>query len=251
MLIPVKTLKGYKLDSIDGEIGKAKEVYFDDLHWGARYLVADTGNWLTGVQVLISPYALGSVDKLKERITVNLTKNQIEKSPSLSSNKPVSRQFEAEYYGYYGWPTYWNGSYMWGYYPGIVRDRKDWIPESHQKQTMDSHLRSTSAVSGYHVQAKDGEVGHVVDFIIDDEVWAIRYLIIDTTNWFGGKKVLISPKWIDHISWNDSKVFINLSIEEIKESPDYSEEVLLTRDYEAQLHNFYKQNVYWPDKKES
>ncbi len=250
MLIKSKTLKGYKLNAIDGEIGRAKEFYFDDEHWTVRYLVADTGNWLTGLQVLISPYAMGAANKVKENIAVNLSKEQIENSPSLLSDKPVSRQFENAYYGYYGWPSYWSGSYMWGNYPDIMRDSKDWKPANEQKDEGDSHLRSTNAVSGYHIQANDGEIGHVVDFIIDDQTWAIRYLIIDTTNWFGGKKVLISPRWIDRISWNDSKVFINLSCEEIKQAPEYSEEALLTRDYESQLHKYYNRNVYWSEKPE-
>ncbi len=250
MLIKAKTLKGYKLDANDGEIGRAKEFYFDDLHWTVRYLVADTGNWLTGLQVLISPYAMGSANIQKENIKVNLSKKQIENSPSLFTDKPVSRQFENDYYGYYGWPTYWSGSFMWGNYPEIMRDSKDWKPANQQKDEGDSHLRSTNAVSGYHIQAIDGEIGHVDDFIIDGQTWAIRYLIIDTTNWFGGKKVLISPKWIDHISWNDSKVFVNLSSEEIKQAPEYSVEVLLTRDYETQLHKYYKRNVYWHEKPE-
>ncbi len=247
MLIKAKTLKGYKLDSKDGEIGKVKEFYFDDQHWAVRYLVADTGNWLTGNQVLISPYALDSVNKEEEQIGINLTKKQIEDSPSLNSDKPVSRQFEVSYYGYYGYPMYWGGSYMWGYYPNIVRDSKEWKKTVQEEKSWDSHLRSTNDVSGHHIQAKNGEIGHVADFVIDDETWAIRYLIIDTTNWFGGKKVLISPKWIDQISWNDSKVFVNLSSEEIRQAPEYSEEDLLTRDYETQLHQHYNRNVYWSE----
>lgn len=250
MLIKAKTLKGYKLDSKDGKIGRAKEFYFDDKHWAVRYLVADTGNWLTGIQVLISPYAMGSANNLTEEISINLSKEQIENCPSLFSDKPVSRQFENDYYGYYGWPTYWSGSYMWGNYPGIMRDSKDWKPDNQHENSGDPNLRSTNEVSGYHIQANDDEIGHVVDFIIDDETWAIRYLIIDTTNWFAGKKVLISPKWIDHISWNDSKVFVNLSAEEIRQAPEYSEEDLLTRDYETQLHQHYNRNVYWSEKHE-
>src|SRR5664279_5211850 len=123
MLSKANTLKGYKLDGIDGEIGKVKEFYFDDRHWTIRYLVADTGNWLTGRQVLISPHALTAADKEEQHIAVNLTKKQIEDSPSLESDKPVSRQFELSYYAYYGWPMYWGGPFMWGPYPYIVHER--------------------------------------------------------------------------------------------------------------------------------
>lgn len=250
MLIKAKTLKGYKLDVIDGEIGKAKELYFDDFHWTVRYLLADTGNWLTGKQMLISPYVMDHANNLKENIDINLTKEQIENSPSLISDKPVSRQFENEYFSYYGWPSYWSGEFMWGPYPDIIRDRKDWNPIDQNKNSEDPRLRSTNAVTGYHIHAIDGDIGHVVDFIIDDKTWAIRYLIIDTQNWFAGKKVLISPKWIDHISWEESKVFVNLSCEEIRQAPEYTEEALLTRDYEIQLHKYYIRNVYWSEKPE-
>jgi sporulation protein YlmC with PRC-barrel domain len=111
----------------------------------------------------------------------------------------------------------------------------------------DSHLRSTHEVSGYHIQAADGEVGHVEDFIIDDETWAIRYLIIDTRNWWPGKKVLVSPQWIERVSWSESKVFVNLSRESIKQSPEHTEESLLTRDYETGLHRHYNRQGYWVD----
>lgn len=246
MLFNAKTLSGYKLNSFDGELGKAKEFYFDDQHWAIRYLVADTGNWLTGRKVLISPYALVEVNKEAEYIDINLTKKQIENSPSLKSDKPVSQQFEQLYYGYYGWPAYWAGAEMWGYYPSILRDSKQWKENvKEQKKTWDSHLRSTNEVSGYHIQAKDGDIGHVEDFIVDDETWAIRYLIIDTKNWWSGKKVLISPQWIERFSLNDSKVSVNLTREMIKQAPEYIEDNLLTRDYENELHKFYNRKGYW------
>lgn len=251
MLFKTKILKGYKLDVNDGEIGKAKEFYFDDLNWAVRYLVADTGNWLTGRQVLISPYALISVNQEAETIGINLNKKQIEESPSVDNNKPVSKQFEMAYYGYYGWPAYYIGIHMWGAYPYLMRDIKEQkILKEEEKKSWNPNLRSTNTVSGLHIQGSDGEIGHVADFIIDDETWAIRYLIIDTKNWWTGKKIMISPKWIDQISWNDSKVLINLSMEVIKKAPEYTEETLLSRDYEIQLHKYYKRKGYWSEKPE-
>jgi hypothetical protein len=247
MLIKAKTLKGYKLNGLDGEIGKVKEFYFDDQYWVIRYLVADTGNWLTDRGVLISPYALIAVNKDSELIDIDLTKKQIEDSPTLNSDKPVSRQFEEAYYSYYQWPMYWGGPKMWGSYPYIVREH-DKLKESTQgEKAWDLHLRSTNAVSGHNIQAKDGEIGHVEDFLIDDETWAIRYLIIDTRNWWPGKKVLVSPLWIDRVSWNELKVFVSLSRESIKQSPEYSEKSLLTRDYETKLHRHYNREGYWVD----
>jgi uncharacterized protein YrrD len=247
MLHKAKTLKGYTLHSRDGEIGKVKEFYFDDHHWTIRYLVADTGNWLPGRLVLISPHAMVAVSEEEHHITINLTKKQIEDSPALDSDKPVSRQFEEAYHGYYGYSMYWGGPFAGGAYPYLVRGQEERRESPEGEKAWDPQLRSTHAVSGYHIQAVDGEVGHVEDFILDDEAWAIRYLVIDTRNWWPGKKVLISPRWIERVSWSDAKVFIDLSREAIKQSSEYTEASLLTRDYEAELHQHYNRQGYWVD----
>jgi uncharacterized protein YrrD len=247
MLYKTKTLQGYKLDSLNGVIGKAQEFYFDDQYWVVRYLVADSGNWLTGRRVLLSPYALVAVDKEKQHIIVNLTKKQIEDSPSLESDKPVSRQFEEAYYGYYDWPMYWGGPNMWGNYPDIVRGREKWREYSKDEKPWDPHLRSTHTVSGYNIQSTDGDIGHVEDFVIDDQNWAIRYLIINTQNWWPGKRVLIATQWIERVSWSELKIVVNLSRELIKQSPEFTDESLLSRDYEVGLHGHYSRQGYWID----
>lgn len=240
-----KALQGYKLESIDGEIGKVDEFYFDDRYWTVRYLVADTGNWLTGRKVLISPYALGEVNILKRHITIGLTKKQIEESPSLDTDMPVSQQFESDYYKYYGWPSYWRGTFAWGSFPNTVRNPKKWKESEKSEKTWDYHLRSTHEVSSYNIHASDGEIGRVKDFIIDDDTWAIRYLIVDAQNWWSGKCVLISPQWIEMVSWDKSTVFVNLSRETIKQSPEYLEDALTTRNYEIGLHKHYNRPGYW------
>ncbi len=245
MLCKTKSLKGYTLNSLDGEIGTIKEFYFDDKHWTIRYLVADTGIWLPGRQVLISPHALGALSKEEKQISVKLTRKQIEESPPLESDKPVSRQFEEAYYGHYAWPMYWDGPLVWGDYPYIVRDYEMQKVSHQRRQAGDSHLRSTHNVCGYHIHATDGAIGHLDDFIIDDETWTIRYLIIDTRNWFPGKKVLISPLWIDRVSWHESKVFVNLSKEIISHSPEYTDWSVLTREFEVDLYQHYKRQGYW------
>ena len=245
MLNKAKILRGYKLNCLDSIIGKVREFYFDDKHWTIRYLVADTGNWLTGRQVLISPYALVAVNNDERQLAINLTRKQIEDSPSLDSDKPISRQFEEDYYGHFGWPWYWDGPESWGHTPYLVRDRQKWQEFVHGQKKWDPNLRSTNSVTNHRIQATDGDIGHVEDFIIDDENWAIRYLVVDTRNWWPGKKVLISPRWIERVSWNESKVFVNLSREKIRKSPEYTEESLPTREYETQLHRHYDHHAYW------
>ena len=241
----IQQLIGYKLHALDGEIGKVKDFYFDDQHWTIRYLIADTGNWLTGRQALISPYALEAVSREERHVSLNLTKAQIENSPSLETDKPVSRQFEDAYYGYYGWPTYWGGPYVWGAFPfpALKRNQGNEFPP--QIKAWNPHLRSAHEVNGYHIQAKDGEIGHVADFIIDDETWTIRYLVIDTKNWWPGEKVLVSTQWIERVSWTESKVFINLTRDTIKLSPEFTEASKLTREYETGLHLHYNRQGYW------
>ncbi len=246
MLDKVKTLNSYKLANQDeGKIGTVKDFYFDDNHWTIRYLVADTGSWLTGRQVLLSPYALVAVMPEERQITINLTKQQIESSPALSSDKPVSQQFEMDYYGHYGYPIYWGGFYAWGAYPYLARNYKPAPEQTAEEKGWDPHLRSAHEVSGYHIQAADGAIGHIEDFVIDDETWAIRYLIIDTRNWLPGKKILIAPQWIDRVSWGEAKVFINFDCEAIKHSPIYTEAALSDRDYESRLHQHYGRPGYW------
>jgi len=248
MLSKAELLNGYSIQNGKNEIiGTVKDLYFDDRHWTVRYLVANTGKWLTGRKVLLSPYALVAVNADRKNIVANLTKQQIEDSPSLDSDKPVYLQFEESYYGYYGWPNYWGGPYNWGNYPYIEHDSEKWNNCPKNEKKYDHHLRSSHEVTGYHIQAEDGELGHVEDFIIDDETWTIRYLIVNTNNWWVGKSVLVSPLWIERVSWSERKVVIDLTRETIKLAPEFTDQSLLTRDYEAKLYGHYNRMGYWVD----
>jgi hypothetical protein len=191
-----------------------------------RYLVADTGSWLPGREVLISPHAFGSLDRTGKILRVNLTRKQIEDSPSIESHKPVSRQFEEEYYRYYGWPYYWQGSGLWGMsgFPVLELPPKPLPGEpasasGRSAESTDAHLRSTQAVNGYHLQASDGTVGHICDFMMDDQSWAIRQLVIKTGHRFSGKEVQIPTSKVDRISYEESTVFVNLTTKAVEQSP--------------------------------
>ena len=227
MLRSIKQLYGEKLGASDGDIGQVKDFYFDDQDWVVRYVIADTASWLLGRQVLLSPHAFGNLNQQGDRLLVNLTREQIENSPSIDSHKPVSRQYEDEYYNYYGWPPYWNGGGMWGTAGFPVAPPPPFIPTSqeslvrHFQNGDDPHLRSTQAFSGYHIQTSDGAIGHVTDFIMDDKSWEIRYLLVETGHWYHGKEIVISPAQIDSISYVKSSVFVNVTKEAIKETPEY------------------------------
>ena len=239
MLTKIKALTGYTLHCRDGVIGKVKEFYFDDLHWTIRYLIAETGDWLAGRQVLLSPYALLSVNKTNKQVAIGLTKKQIEESPPLPIDKPISQQFETAYYRYYGWPSYWGGAYAWGNHPIIIRDPEKWKPANSGGKPWIPHLSSTVSVKGFHIQALDGEIGHVKDCIIDDRTWAINFMVVDTHNWIPGRIVLISLKWIERVGWDESKVFVNLACAAIKKTPEYAEKSLFTRLFETTLRRRY------------
>lgn len=247
MLTDAKTILKYKLNGLDEEVGGIKEFFFDDKFWTVRYLVANTGSWLNKRQVLISPYFLGNVDHNLEFINVNLRKEEIENSPSIDTDRPVSRQFEETYYSYYGAPVYWGGPDAWGPAPALIRDREQWKNISSRESSWDPNLRSSKDVTGHNIQASDGEIGHVDNFIIDDDSWTIRYFVIDTKNFLPGKKVLISPEWIDMISWEDSKVFIDLTRDAIKNAPEYDSDEGVTREYESRLYDHYRRQGYWAE----
>ncbi|MGO9259347.1 MAG: PRC-barrel domain-containing protein [Bryobacteraceae bacterium] len=251
MLTNATHLKGLAIRATDGELGTVDEFYFDDETWAIRYLIVETGGWLGGKLVLISPFSVTNTDWEARRLDVALTKKQVADSPDINTHQPVSRQHEAAYLGYYGYPYYWGGPYMWGpaFYPAGLASPRNFYAEAMadriQSESPDSHLRSSEAVTGYDIEATDGEIGHVDGFIVDDEAWAIRYIEVATRNWWPGKKVLVSPSWIERVSWTDSKVYTGLSREAIKNGPEYSESTPITREYENRLYCHYGRPPYW------
>jgi hypothetical protein len=224
MLRSVKQLHGYKLDALDGEIGHVKGFYFDDKDWVVRYLVVDTGSWLTGRRVLISPYALGSIYHCGKLLEVKLTREKVRNSPTIETELPIARQHEQDYYRYYNWPVYWGGPGIWGLGPMPVipfqYDRPS-EPQEPPARPQDSHLRTTQEVTGYTIQALDGEIGHVEDFLLDDSSWEVRFLVVTTGHWWSGKNVVIPPQSILRMSWEESKIFVNLTRTAIQNEPDY------------------------------
>jgi hypothetical protein len=248
MLRSVKEIKGYMIQAEDGKIGRCKDFLFDDEIWTIRYMVADTGTWLPGKKVLISPISLGEPDWASHLLPVLLSKKKIEQAPDLDENAPVSRQYEIKYHVYYGWPTYWVGPDVWGLSnnpaPLFAETKKESVKV--ESENGDPHLRSATEVMGYHIHARDGEIGHVEDFIVEDHNWTIRYMIIDTRNWLpGGRKVLVSPTWIDSVDWLENNVKVDLTVEQIRKAPEYDPAAPVNRAYEVKLYDFYGRPKYW------
>lgn len=257
MLRNAKILEGYALRASDGDVGHVRDFYFDDQHWHIRYFVVDTGSWLTGRRVLISPEAVSGQLWADRVIPVGLTQDQVRNSPSVDTAKRVSRQHELKLRHHYGWPPYWGVVFpeaaavqLGKGAPLDAPTQRDTSPIGGAKGTAgssaDSHLRSTSEVSQYQIEALDGPIGHVDDFLIDDNAWSIRYLVIDTRNWWPGKKVIVAPGWIREVSWAASTVFVDLSRATIKGSPAYDPTQNVTAEYSGQLHDYYGRPRY-PD----
>jgi hypothetical protein len=109
----------------------------------------------------------------------------------------------------------------------------------------DPHLRSAREVTGYSIRGTDDSVGSAADFLIDEEGWVIRYLVVDTGGWLSGRKVLIAPPWVSEVSWATQEVQVTLTRAEIEASPEYTPDMALDRAYEEQLHGHYGRRAYW------
>ncbi|MEP7117675.1 MAG: PRC-barrel domain-containing protein [Acidobacteriota bacterium] len=257
MLRNITDLRGYTIRATDGDIGTVKDFYFDDEDWTVRYLVADTGGWLSGRQVLISPLSLGQPAFVDRLLPVALTKAQVMGSPEIDASKPVSRQHEAALFEYYGYPYYWGGAGMWGIggFPGTL------TPEGRIEGAMaarwtrpdpddDVHLRSADVIIGNHIHGSDGDIGHVQDMLVDDHTWAIRYLIVNTSNWWLGHQVLLSPRWVDSVTWPERVVTVGMSRHAISHGPRYDSGAQFTRQEEQALYRHYDRPNYWTPRDE-
>ena len=208
MLQEVKRMQGWTVHALDGEMGKVDELLFDDEHWAVRYVVVETGSWLSKRKVLISPLAFTGLDAPKKTIHVSLTQEKVKNSPDVTTDPPVSRQWETNYSDYYGWPYYWGEG-------DPARSHGDDEKRDHAA----AHLRSTKEVIAYTVMATDGSLGHIDDFLIDDASWKVTYLAVDTKDWWPGKKVLVPPTWIESVSWVGRSVSVGATREHVKNAP--------------------------------
>ncbi|MEJ7929540.1 PRC-barrel domain-containing protein [Ramlibacter sp. AN1015] len=242
MTCSISELTKFEVHARDGRVGRVKDVYFDDDRLIVRHLVVDTGGWITGRQVLVSPHAVERLDHDSRTIVANLSRDQIEKAPGIDTDKPVSRQHEMEHYDYYGYPYYWTGFETWGAlaYPmayagqaagagaagAIAADQRDAAPADRVaaeerealRRASDPHLRSSSEVIGYHIRAVDGSIGSLDDLLFDEGTWRITQLIVDTGKWLPGKRVGVAAERLHGVDWAQREVEVNLTREDIKAS---------------------------------
>lgn len=214
MLRKITDLRGFELYATDGDLGAVTEFYFDDRDWTVLYMVVDSGAWLPGRRVLVSPFALGEADWVEKKMNVLVTREEIEASPEIELHQPITREQEVGYFGHFGWACLWSGE-----------------------------LRSTAEIIGIPVLAGDDvAVGSVEDLIVD-ELWTIRYLILSAKS--EEQKLLLSPRWIERANWAESKMFTLLTRKNIQSAPVYEPEQIIKREYEARLYNHYGSPPYW------
>jgi hypothetical protein len=251
MLIAGSALKGYDIQATDGRIGTVDTLLFDDTTWKIRWLVVDTGNWLPGRKVLVHPSAIAAADHRDRHLAVGLTKAQVEASPDILQDAPVTMQMQRNLYSYYGWDPYWGpdfyvadmaglampGGYEYGGPQGIESDML-----VRGGDDGDPHLRSMASVQGYHIHATDGAIGHVENFLLDDVTWSIRYLIVDTRNWWFGAHVLVSPFAVASVDWAAGEVRLDISQGQVKSSPAWDPLKIIDEMQERRLHAHYG----WP-----
>ncbi|HCY87133.1 MAG TPA: hypothetical protein DHV36_18515 [Desulfobacteraceae bacterium] len=249
MLRSANELIGYGLHAEEKEFGTCQDLLFDDRWWTIRHLVANTGKWLMGKMVLVSPMMIRKPDWKTRNILLNITTDQLENCPAPSEDEPVSREHERKMSKHFGYPLYWAGTGLWGpvTHPGALSPAEQVPPEAVEAQEQtdgdedsQNHLRSVKEVMGYDIQARDGHIGHVEDFILDDVTWALRHVVVDTRNWLpGGKKVILSLDWAKAVSWAKANFKIDLAKDEIKNGPEFDPEKPVNAEYETRLYDYY------------
>jgi hypothetical protein len=247
MLLNEKSLHGYTIHATDGDMGHVDQFYFDDDTWTVRYIIVKTGKFFFGHKVLVSPISLEKLDLENKKLFVNLTMEQVKHSPDINTEKPISRQKEAEYLRYYNLPAYWGGIGLWGreMYPAALGALEGEGAAEGDSDTRDTHLRSTNEVRGYAIRCIDDECGHLEDFFIDTDTWTVRYLAVHHTKSHQNKKVLTVPKLVDRVLWAKATVFLNTSRQKLLEAPEYSDGAIIDAETEKDIYNHFLLHPYW------
>ena len=243
MLRSSNELRDFSIAASDGDIGQVEAFCFDDREWMVRYILVNTGGWLHPRKVLISPSAIGSVDATARGITTDFTREEVKTSPKIEADPPGSRQ-DAMHDDSSKSPQVW-GAVRFPHPVSTQGGGESHASNNRKKSSSSTLLRSTRDLHGFTLAASDGEIGHVDDFIIDDETWRIRYLVVDTRNWWPGKKVMLSPAWIRAVDWRKHRLNVELSRKEISNSPEYDDSSIIDRAYEERLYQHYGQTGYW------
>jgi len=222
MLQSVKELCRFRVQATDGKVGKAEDFYIEDGSWSVRYLLVNTGRFLLSNRVLVPPVYFGLADPKSRVLPVSLTKDQVLHCATSETEEPVSRRNERLVVSHYGGALYRRGGGPVGAVHGTVSSLALALAEADESTSpsaaLDSGpaLRSTQEVIGYQIEALDGPLGVAEDFLLDDDGWVIRYLLVNTKSWKPGRQVLIPPSWVQTVSWAESRIHVTVRREKLK-----------------------------------
>jgi hypothetical protein len=255
MLRSIEDLKGCKVSCPDGELGAVAHVYFDDEMWGIRFIVIEAMGWNNWQEVWVSPLSVRGIDFAVGVVTLNLTQRQMTGSPPIDTRNAISRLQETKLFDYYGCRPYWAArpTSTYASHPAGSNDSRPGLESLQLRPTLhvkgsraDIHLLSAQQAGSFSVATADGVIGHVTDFVFDDETWVVRYMTVDTRDWWdSAREILLSTEWIESVDSVRFTVSTTLTRDAVEHSPAYVDAVPLNRMYETQLHNFYGREAYW------
>ncbi len=246
MLLSANHLLDFDVEAIDGNIGTVDDFYFDGKQWLVRYVVVDTGRIFPGKKVLLSPHSFGHCLPQQKIMPVNMERKTVKESPDSSSELPVSKLHEIEIHKYYNWAPYWDNDFVTSPSPLMMEPVIDEKQRAEfEEKIKNVTLRSIKEIKGYHIKANDGQIGSIQDFILEDDNWTIRYIVVDAGTFLHGRKVLLSLEWVGDIDWASGTVKVDMSVEQIKNSPEFNPSAPVNREYEIQLFDYYGRPKYW------
>jgi len=248
MLRSLTEMVGYKISATDGEVGRVVQFFLDDERWAVRYLVTETGHFFGSRRVLVSPISVRALDSETRRVQATRSVEKFNNAPGIESEQPVTRRRERENSRYYGYLPYWEGSGCWGngsVPASLALSGSSAAATDPNDESNSVHVRTTRELRGYRVHGSDGAVGQVASFIVDDLTWEVRYLVVDTSGGWFGKKVLVAPSWAYRVSWANQTIYLDVARSQITAAPAWKASLPIDRGYEERLHIHYGRTPYW------
>lgn len=252
MLDRYTKLTDFEVFTEEEKLGEIHDIYFEDGDWQVRYAIIESGDWLLGERVIIAMEALGKPNWEDKRIVADVSREDIESRPKIDFAKPVSRERLSELHQHYQWAPIMPssappGSPIVGPYPILpptadISERRKLLDQAEEGE---GSLRSAQEVAGYEVECENDCIGSVEDFFIEEDGWIIRYLLIDIRRWIKERRVIVSPEWVSEIDWLGEEIEVDLTKNQIENSPEFDPSEAPTRKYETALYDFYHQPGYW------
>jgi sporulation protein YlmC with PRC-barrel domain len=277
MLRSLESIRGHSISATDGEVGSVSDFVLDGGTWKVRYLVVNTGSWLSERLVLLPPDVTIASDWNRNRVDVALTREQVKNSPGIEGHETASQKAEAESSGHHGWSHVFSvrggaapaarpvppfgampSRVLESEVPSAGRTSLEDVPRTDSGTLPDEKatdkrdeprdedaLYSYRELTKYEASAEDGVVGKVVDVVVDDRAWDARYLVIVTGGWLRGRTVVVAPQWVRFVNWRGKDIRLDVTRGEVEGSPVFDPESPINRVFEERLYDYYGRPRYW------